>query len=197
MTDFWNQKYNTTDYLYGTEPNEFFKKELVKLKLGNILLPAEGEGRNAVFAAKVGWKVTAFDPSSMGRQKALNLAKENEVSISYVLQGYEHVTFPVNSFDAIGLTFTHIPPDLRRIMHTKYISWLKPSGTLIMEAFSIEQLKYNSGGPKDIQMLFSVDELKTDFSGLTELNILLQTVELNEGIGHQGMASVIRLVGVK
>lgn len=61
MKEFWNQRFSQDEYVYGTEPNEYLKEKLSLLLGGDILLPAEGEGRNAVFAAKTGWKVTAFD----------------------------------------------------------------------------------------------------------------------------------------
>ena len=67
------------EYVYGTEPNQFFKEQLQKIiPAGKLLLPGEGEGRNAVYAAKLGWMVDAFDQSSVARTKALNLAKEKK-----------------------------------------------------------------------------------------------------------------------
>ena len=60
MKEFWNSRYQEKEYAYGLEPNLFFKSELIKLIPGKALFPAEGEGRNAVFAAKSGWEVTAL-----------------------------------------------------------------------------------------------------------------------------------------
>jgi hypothetical protein len=197
MSEFWNEKYKGPNYHYGTQANEYFKSELLKLPPGNLLLPAEGEGRNGLFAALNSWKVTAFDVSDVGREKALELARKNKVSINYMLLGYDEIDFAENSFDAIGLTFCHLPPKLRKIMHQKYITWLKPGGYILLEAFSKEQLQYNSGGPKDIDMLFSQEELITDFEKLTDLQTSILLTELNEGDGHKGKASVIRLVGRK
>ena len=72
MLAHWNDRYSNPEYAYGTAPNEWFKEQLTHLPgKGRILLPAEGEGRNAVFAAKQGWEVSAFDPSEAGREKAL------------------------------------------------------------------------------------------------------------------------------
>lgn len=61
MEAFWNNRYKEKEFAYGIAPNQFFKESINKLKIkGTILLPAEGEGRNAVYAAKKGLKVTAF-----------------------------------------------------------------------------------------------------------------------------------------
>lgn len=67
--DFWNERYQDLNFAYGKEPNLFFKKELQKLKIGSILLPADGEGRNGVYASKLGWDVTATDLSIEGKVK--------------------------------------------------------------------------------------------------------------------------------
>jgi len=99
MTDFWNERFGAEEYAYGTAPNQYYKEQLDKLLPGKILFPAEGEGRNAVFAAKLGWQVTAFDPSIEGKRKAEKLATENSVSIDYRIDNYENVSFPANHFD--------------------------------------------------------------------------------------------------
>ena len=83
-TDFWNERYSSDEYVYGTEPNQFFKEQIQKINpSGRLLLPGEGEGRNAVFAAKLGWNVDAFDQSSVAKMKAETLAKLNNVKINY------------------------------------------------------------------------------------------------------------------
>jgi len=61
MKEFWNQRYSDVEYTYGEFPNKFISSELQKLKSGKILFPADGEGRNSVFAAKNKWEVFAFD----------------------------------------------------------------------------------------------------------------------------------------
>jgi SAM-dependent methyltransferase len=197
MSEFWNQKYNTTDYFYGTKPNAFIKEQLEKMSPGKILFPAEGEGRNAIFAAKLGWDVSAFDPSSVAREKALNLAQQNQVSINYLLLDYQNAQFEANSFDVIATTFSHMPELMRKNTHQKFLEWLKPGGILVFEAFSKEQLHYNSGGPKDLDMLYSVNDLNHDFAQ-SKIQHMKQSIKvLSEGLGHQGEASTIECIVVK
>jgi SAM-dependent methyltransferase len=197
MNDFWNERYATQEYAYGVEPNEYFKEQLEKLNPGKILFPAEGEGRNAVYAAKSGWQVFAFDPSAEGKRKAENLASTNGVSIDYQLSGYENVNYTPHFFDCIVLIFAHTHPLIRTEVHQKMTSFLKPGGTLILEGFSKNQIYYNSGGPRDVNMLFSKEEMEFDFSHLSKLKINEAEVDLNEGLFHQGRAAVIRILGVK
>lgn len=197
MNDFWNERYGSTEYAYGEQVNELVKNELGKLEPGKILFPAEGEGRNAVYAAIHNWEVTAFDPSIEGQKKAFLLADKHEVHINYLIDGYETVEFPEGSFDCLVLVFAHMPPQKRRSYHQKLVKFLKPGGTLILEGFSKDQLGKRSGGPPDIDMLFSKEELEGDFSGLRDLQISETDTVLNEGPFHQGIASVIRILGKK
>jgi SAM-dependent methyltransferase len=197
MTEFWNERYASEEYAYGTEPNLFLKDKLEQLTPGKILFPAEGEGRNAVFAAKLGWQVTAFDPSTEGKIKAEKLASQNGVSINYQIGSFENVSFPDNHFDCVVLVFAHMHPLKRNEYHQKLMSFLKPGGTLILEGFSKKQIANNSGGPRDIDMLFSKQELQYDFGSFSKLTITEKDYALNEGPFHQGIASVIRAFGEK
>ncbi len=197
MTEFWNERYATVEYAYGTEPNLFFRDNLKSISPGKILFPAEGEGRNAVFAARMGWDVTAFDVSTEGKKKAEQLAANNQVKISYLIENFENVSFPVNYYDCIVLIFAHMHPAKRKELHQKLVSFLKPGGILILEGFSKKQINNNSGGPRDINMLFSKDELQSDFGFFSELTITEADYILDEGPFHQGIASVIRIKGIK
>jgi SAM-dependent methyltransferase len=192
--DFWNERYANEEFVYGTEPNDFFKQQLDKLQPGKILLPAEGEGRNAVYAATQGWEVTAIDFSIKGKEKALQLAKMKGVNITYevaVIQEFQSD----EKFDVIGLCFAHFPADIRKQVHQHLLGFLKIDGHVILEGFAKAQLENVSGGPKNIDMLFSIEEIKDDFQQL-EFELLQEmTIELSEGNYHKGIAKVIRFVG--
>ncbi|WP_346860989.1 methyltransferase domain-containing protein [uncultured Draconibacterium sp.] len=197
MNDFWNERYSTAEFAYGEAPNKFLVDELKTRKPGTILFPAEGEGRNAVYAATQGWNVTAFDPSIEGQRKAKLLADKYNTTIEYLLNGYEDIEFSPDSFDCIVLIFAHMPPLKRNSWHRKLTKYLKPGGTLLLEGFSKKQIENESGGPKNIDMLFSKEELESDFKHLAELKITKTEYDLNEGPFHQGNASVIRVIGTK
>ncbi len=197
MKNFWDERFAGSNYVYGTAPNTFFKQELDKLTPGKLLLPGEGEGRNAVYAAQQGWQVLAFDSSSEGRKKALQLASNHQVELNYQLASYESMPITAEAFDCIGLVYTHLPPIPRQALHQKLAAGLKPGGTLIMETFSKAQINNNTGGPRDINMLFSKEELAADFSSFSHLQFEELEMELDEGDFHQGHSALIRLIGVK
>ncbi|UNY98588.1 class I SAM-dependent methyltransferase [Zhouia spongiae] len=200
--EFWNERYQDPAFAYGKEPNIFFKEQIEKLKPGTILLPADGEGRNGVFAAKLGWDVTAIDLSKEGQRKALQLASEQLVSINYVVDDIEKVELPDKSFDAIALIYAHFSSWKIHVIHQKLARLLKPGGLVIFEAFSKNHIKYQeidsrAGGPKDVDMLFSPEQIRADFEGF-EIQVLEeQKIVLNEGVFHKGTGSVIRFSGKK
>ena len=193
----WNQRYAVADYIYGTEPNIFFKKNIDALKPGKLLLPAEGEGRNAIYAAKCGWNVEAFDFSTYAREKAISLASHNQVSIEYEISSIEDYNYAENAYDAIGLIYIHLDPEARIAFHNKVMKSLKHGGRLIFEAFSKKQLTYNSGGPKNEEWLYSINELSCDFSSLHIIDKEELVIHLSEGTGHDGEADVIRFIAQK
>lgn len=197
MHEMWNKRYKGEDYVYGREPNNYLRCELIKIDPGIILFPAEGEGRNAVFAASIGWEVHAFDYSETGKTKALKLASENKVQINYKLASYEEMDYNQEQFDCIALIYAHQPSQQRKATHQKLINYLKPGGIIILEAYSKEQLKYNTGGPKDVDMLFSKEELQNDFESLSSYDISVVETNISEGLLHVGKSSVIRMTGIK
>ncbi|WP_372776194.1 class I SAM-dependent methyltransferase [Mangrovibacterium sp.] len=197
MSNFWNERFAANEYVYGTEPNVFFKEELKKLPAGKILFPGEGEGRNAVYAAQLGWDVVAFDSSSEGKAKADRLAKSRNVCIDYQVTTYDDADFPDESFDALVLIYTHVSAEKRREYHQKFARFVKPGGCLIVEGFSKEQINNDTGGPKDSSMLWSEAELHGDFASFSDVTIQLLETELDEGEFHAGKAAIIRVVASK
>jgi 2-polyprenyl-3-methyl-5-hydroxy-6-metoxy-1,4-benzoquinol methylase len=197
MKEFWDNRYGVREYAYGEKPNSYFKNTIEKLPTGKILLPAEGEGRNAVYAAKLGWDVSAYDGSIEGIQKANKLAKNNGVTITYRNESHESFQAELESFDCIVLIFAHLPSGKRSDIHKKLSSFLKPGGTIILEGFSKRQINKNSGGPRNIDMLFSKEEILKDFQHFHTVEITEEQTILNEGSFHKGNASVIRMLGKK
>ncbi len=197
MKEFWDQRYANETYVYGITPNAFFQQQIDLLKPGKLLLPAEGEGRNAVYAASKGWQVDAFDYSQSGQKKALQLASDQKVSINYLLDDIRSFDWPEDTYDLIGLFFVHQLPQDRVFLHQKVMQSLKPGGRLVLEAFSKKQLPMTSGGPKNIDMLFSKAMLEEDFSPYRPQLLKEESVILNEGTFHQGNAFVLRMVIVK
>jgi ubiquinone/menaquinone biosynthesis C-methylase UbiE len=202
MKAHWDERYNSEDFAYGENPNIFLNETLPQFKPGMALFAAEGEGRNAVFAAGLGWEVSAFDLSEFGKMKAEKLATKNKVSIDFTVGDIQTLQYDVNSFDALVMIYAHFPSAIKSSCHQKLISYLKPGGIVIFEAFSKNHIQYNSinpkvGGPKDMDQLYSIEEIKKDFKDFEIIELIETEVELSEGNFHIGLGSVIRFIGRK
>lgn len=201
MKEFWNERYGEMAYAYGEEPNAWFAECLRALLPGRMLLPAEGEGRNAVHAAQQGWQVCAFDISEAGRNKAMALAEKHGVSIEYRIGTLDEVVPFPHEFDALALVFAHFPASIRVGLSQQLLDNLRPGGHFIFEAFGKDQLnyqsKYRSGGPQQLDMLYSVEEVRAEFTGVDLIHLEEVEVELREGPYHSGLAKVVRAFGTK
>lgn len=199
MKEFWNERYSEPRFVYGKEPNAFFKERLDLLKPGTILLPAEGEGRNAVYAAECGWEVFAFDTSEAGKLKADQLAQERNVRIHYEVGTWEETSFKNRLFDVLGIVYNHFPPAMCEAYFDAWVKQLKPGGHVIMEVFSQQQIEYQkrhgSGGPQNPEMLYDLERVRKLFPSL-QFTILEECeVHLKEGAYHDGLAHVVRMEG--
>lgn len=196
--NFWDHRFGQASFVYGTKPNEWFKEQIDKLDAGKLLLPAEGEGRNAAYAVENNWAVDALDSSEKAIEKARKLVEERKIPwYNYQLVDLRTWEIIPEFYDAIGLCYVHAPTEWRRDFHQKIVSALKVNGHLILEAFSKDQLGKNSGGPKNIDQLFDLNELLEDFQGINFHLAHTAETKLREGDGHRGTASVIRLFGQK
>ncbi|MFD2519192.1 class I SAM-dependent methyltransferase [Salinimicrobium flavum] len=203
MKEFWDDRFSSDEYVYGEEPNQYFKSRLMQFDPGEILFAAEGEGRNAVFAAKEYWKADAFDVSKEGKKKAKKLAEKNHVEIEYKVGDLPQLGYEKEQFDAVALIFAHFPVDVRSEYHRLLASYLRRDGLIFFEGFSKKNVAYqkenpNVGGPEDEALLFSLEEIEKDFSkDFDFLELYEAEVDLNEGRFHQGLGAVIRFVAKK
>lgn len=201
-SDFWNERYSISEYVYGEHPNTYFRDQLQTLPVGNILFVGEGEGRNAVYAAKMGWRVSAFDISTEGKRKATLLASKHNVDIDYVVGELHELNYEKNQFDVVVLIFTHFPISARSSIHKELSRYLRPGGIVIMESFSKKQIQHqvkgdSGGGPKDIDLLYDLEDIESDFDDFETIELYETQVRLSEGSFHNGVSSVIRFTGRK
>lgn len=193
----WDERYNTTEYVYGTDPNEFLAGIVTEIPRGRTLCVAEGEGRNAVFLAEHGHEVVAVDSSAVGLEKAGRLASERGVKIETVVVDLAHFDIEPDSWDAVVSIFAHVPADIRIPLHRKIVHGLRGGGMLVLEAYTPEQIELGTGGPAVAEMTMSLDALHQEFEGL----VLKHAVELQrnvvEGRFHTGKGAVVQVVAVK
>ncbi|WP_284308613.1 class I SAM-dependent methyltransferase [Hydrogenophaga electricum] len=193
----WDRNFAGDVYKYGTQPNAFLATDARDWPPSlDVLVPGDGEGRNGVWLAVQGHRVTAMDGSAVGLAKARALAEIRAVALQTVLADLADWAPPPAAFDALVLTFVHLPPAIRAGAHRRLAAALRPGGRLVLEAFHPQQLGHRSGGPQDGAMLYTPALLRSDFHGLVdEVWAWDGEVSLDEGPGHQGLAHVTRWVG--
>lgn len=193
----WDERYSEAGFTYGTAPNEFLVSMVDRIPQGKILSLAEGEGRNAVYLASLGYEVTGVDGSEVGLRKAQKLAMERGVAITTIHADLSAFEMESGEWDGIIACYCHLPPAIRIPLHRAAVQGLAPGGVFVLEAFSKEQLAYGTGGPKSLDMLMSLDELKRELAGLEFVHAVQMEREVREGRGHTGPASVVQILAVK
>lgn len=191
----WDQRYQTEGYFYGTEPNDFLREQVTRLRdNAEVLCLAEGEGRNAVFLATRGLRVTGVDGSRVGLAKAERLAAERNVALQTVVADLATWDLGEAKWDAIVSIWAHLPAALRASLHPRIARALRPNGLLLVEHYHPKQIDYGTGGPPDPTMMLTIAEMDRDFPGWVKLHALEGEREVHEGLGHNGKSFVTQLV---
>lgn len=191
----WDERYQTPEYIFGDQPCQWLIMNQHRLpQSGQALALGDGEGRNGVFLAELGFEVTSVDLSEVGLSKARDLARKRGVTIQTVQADLEHYEIEAESQDLIVSIYCHLPDAIRKLVHERAEVALKPGGLFILEAFHHSQLKYQSGGPKTTDLLYDLDTLLGDFQTLQILEAFDGLCYLDEGARHSGIGHIVRLV---
>ena len=204
MTDFtdpqtvWNQRFSTPDYLFGEEPNAFLASQAPTLGQGRALALADGEGRNSVWLAQQGFAVDAFDFSAPAVIKAKALAEKRAVSVNFQCCDWQSFNWRPAQYDLVaGIFFQFAGPQQRDVLFQKMDHALKPGGILLVQGYSKDQLKYNTGGPGKLDHLYDEALLKQAFAGYEVLVSQTYEAVLEEGSRHIGTSALVGFVARK
>ena len=193
----WDERYDSEQYAYGKEPNDFLAQQYQQLPKGNVISLAEGEGRNAVFLAKMGYSVTAVDGSKVGLEKAAKLAIEHNVNIELIHADLAEFDFGEAKWDAVVSIYCPLPSAVRSAVYKRAVKGLKPGGVFLLEAYTPEQINYNTGGGPSADTKTSKSDLEDDLTGLSFVNLEELKREVFEGSYHTGLASVLQAIAKK
>lgn len=196
----WDERYSAEDYAYGPEPNDFLAAHAHKLPAGRILCLAEGEGRNAVFLASLGYQVTAVDQSAVGMRKARKLAEQKGVTIDTIVADLAEFAIARNTWDGIVSISAHVSGSIRKGLHHRVVAGLKPGGVFLLEAYTPRQLETagkGGPGPDQRERFMTLAELHQELDGL-DFEIARETErEVNEGTYHSGPGAVVQIIARK
>ena len=193
----WDEKYDSEEYIYGKQANTFLQENSDALPPGKILCLAEGEGRNAVFLSKKGYRVTAVDASEVGLTKARKLADENDCTIEFIHADLGSFDLGTEKWDGIVSIFCHVPLDIRQRLHANLAAALKEDGVLLLEAYTPAQLAHGTGGPPDEELMMSADLLREELVGINFSLLQELEREVVEGSFHSGTGAVVQAIGAR
>ena len=190
----WDERYAAPGWEFGTEPNDFLRAAAHHLPPGRVLCLAEGEGRNAVHLASLGYEVTGVDSSAVGLAKAEVLARERGGAIHTV--GADLATWRIEpgAWQGIVSIFAHVPLDVRVPLHRAVVAGLAPGGVLLLEAYTPRQLGRGTGGPPDATKLMTLEGLRRELDGLEFLEGREIERPVFEGRCHGGASEVVQVV---
>jgi len=195
----WNARFQGEDYLFGTAPNAFLVAQASRLQPGcRVLAIADGEGRNGVFLAKQGLRVLSVDFSPVALAKARRLAAREGVELETECADFARWTWERERFDAVvGIFIQFADAALRSRIFRGIRETLKPGGLVITQGYRPEQLRYGTGGPKELDHLYTTAMLREAFDGFEVLHLAEHDDVIREGSGHNGMSALIDLVARK
>ena len=192
----WDQRYETTDYLFGTEPSRFLKLNAEFLRAGDTALAvADGEGRNSVFMAELGLQVVAMDSSSVALEKARRLAAERGVDVDFRLADLRDWDWEADRFDVVAAIFIQFAdPLFRAEIFDGLERALKPGGLLLLHGYTPVQVEYGTGGPPNPEQMYTRQMLAGRFAAWDIIRLEEYEAELQEGTGHSGLSALIDLI---
>jgi len=201
MTDspsaMWEERFSAETYFYGTEPNEFLRATLLTLPKGAAMCLAEGEGRNALFLAESGYRVSSVDLTQAGVDKTMRLAKERGMTVNAVKGDLAHFDLGHECWDLVVSIFAHVPVDVRRSLHRRVVDSLKPGGALLLEAYTPNQVGRGTGGPQAADLTMTLEDLREELASLVFARAEELDRDVLEGIGHTGRGAVVQVIAYK
>ncbi|HET7523712.1 MAG TPA: class I SAM-dependent methyltransferase [Acidimicrobiales bacterium] len=164
--DDWNARYSGAELLWKAEPNRFLVEEIAGLQPGRALDVACGEGRNAVWLAGRGWRVTGVDFSDVALSKARRLADDRGTSVDWINADLADWDPPEDAFDLVIVFYLQLPEAERHRVYGRMAGGLVSGGTMLVVGHDSENLTGGYGGPQDPRFLFSAQDVAGDLPGL-------------------------------
>jgi SAM-dependent methyltransferase len=197
--EFWNARYDTDAYIFGTAPNVFLASQAHRLTPGQRALAiADGEGRNGVWLAGQGLKVHAIDFSPAALAKAARLAAERGVAVEFEQADVLVWVWPEAAYDLVVAIFIQfVPPPGRERIVEGIRRTLKPGGTLILQGYTPKQIEYGTGGPPSAANMYAEADLRRWFGDWSIEHLAEHESHISEGAHHHGMSALIDMVAVK
>lgn len=157
----WDDRYAASELVWSAEPNQFVAQECADLPPGRAVDLAAGEGRNAIWLARRGWRVTAVDFSQVALDKGARLA--GDTPVDWVCS--DATTWQGEGYDLALIAYLQVTPERRAAAVRNAFDALAPNGTFLLVAHDSSNLTEGSGGPQDPSVLMTAEEVLRDLDG--------------------------------
>jgi len=162
----WDRRYAETDLLWSATPNRFLVTEVGDQAPGRALDLACGEGRNALWLAGLGWRVTAVDFSEVAIAKARARAERDRLMVNFVCADLLVYEPDPNAYDLVLVFYLHIPAAERRLVLERASAAVAPEGTFLLVGHDLVNLTDGVGGPSDPELLYTPEDIAAEVPGL-------------------------------
>lgn len=198
-SQFWDERYATDSYIFGTAPNQFLASQSGLIRAGmRALAIADGEGRNGVWLAEQGVHVHAVDYSAVALEKARKLAEERRVTLAFEQVDVLDWNWPEAAYDLVVAIFIQfVPPPARDRIIAGIRRTLKSGGLLILQGYTPKQVEFGTGGPPDAINMYTADLLNSWFGDWNITHLKEHESFVNEGSHHHGMSALVDMVASK
>ena len=198
-SDFWNARFATDEYIFGTAPNVFLASQKALVRPGmRALAVADGEGRNGVWLAEQGASVHAIDVSPAALEKARKLAAARGVTIETEQADVLNWSWPQDAYDLVAAIFIQFaPPPVRDRIIAGIRRTLKPGGVLVLQGYTPKQVEFGTGGPPNAANMYTSELLREWFGDWEIVHLAEHESFISEGSHHHGMSALIDLVARK
>ncbi len=133
----WNGVFASGAPALNRKPNSWLVVAVDGRRPGSALDLGIGQGRNALYLAERGWKVTGVDLSDVGVAQAKRTAAERNLQITAVVGDLETYDFGSEQWDLITSFYVHAWHDASKTdVPARILRALRPGGLVVMEAYA-------------------------------------------------------------
>jgi len=162
---FWDERYRQHGEhasVWSGEPNAQLVAEVADLPPGSALDVGAGEGADAAWLARRGWRVTAVDISSVALARAAAALEDEPETAARITWQHQDLTAsppPAGTFDLVSAQFLQLPAPQRDGVYSRLAASVAPGGTLLIVGHHPSDLDTSVRRPSTPGLLFTAEEI--------------------------------------
>ncbi len=187
----WDARYAESERIWSGNPNPRLVDHAAGLPPGDALDVGCGEGADAVWLARQGWRVTAMDVSEVALGKAAAHAREAGVADRVTPLHHDLIAggpLP-GDYDLVSTQFMHPPPDLFDEVYQRIGATVRPGGALLVVAHHPHDVESGVREPHGPDLLFTPERV-VQALGTDDWEIRVAAAPTREWVREEETATV-------